>query len=193
MSVRVFFTDATPTPLKLDQNGNPKVIVNIGGSQVKSTSPGEIMAWLNITNPGTSPIQSLQITDTLPMDWAVTPMWLPGSGAIHVYSQNTTGLTRNLEITNASIISVSTGNPEQVTIAITNLSLTAIHHSLTQGQTLLVSVKLSYSLIGTSQSSSSYPRTYTDSAVVAAWIQPDFTDGKFAGQASSFFIAYAKS
>jgi hypothetical protein len=193
LPISVFFTDATPTPLKLDQNGNPKVVVNLGGGQVKSTNPGQIMAWLNITNSGTSPIQSLNMTETLPVDWAVAPMWTPGGGAIHVYFQNTTGLNRNLEITNASIISVSTSNPEQVTIAITNLSLTAIHHSLMQGQTILVSIKLSYSLIGTPQSTSSYPRTYTDSAVAAAWVQPNFTDGKFAGQASSFFIAYAKS
>ncbi len=193
LPLSVFFTDATPTPLKLDQNGNPKVIVSLGDGQVKSTSPGQIMAWLNITNPGTSPIRSLSITETLPMDWAVTPMWTPGSGAIHVYFQNTTGLTHNPDITNASIITVSIGNPEQVTIAITDLSLTAIHHSLMQGQTILVSIKLSYSLIGTPQSTSSYPRTYTDSAVAAAWTQPNFTDGKFAGQASSLFIAYAKS
>ena len=65
-------------------------------------------------------------------------------------------------------------------------------HPLMPGQIVLLSVKLSYGLIGTSQSATSYPRNYTDTTVAAAWTQASFSGTQFNGNGSGFFIADAK-
>ncbi len=157
-----------------------------------STNPGQILAWVNVTNTSGSSVQSLKLNETLPVDWVVSPAWKPGLGAIHVFYANGTSLANETEITQPSTITVSTGNPEVVHVAIPSLNATGIGHSLMPGQSILVSVKLSYGLIKTAQSSNSFPRNYTDAAVVAAWTQVSFTGTEFTGSGSAFFTADAK-
>jgi uncharacterized repeat protein (TIGR01451 family) len=176
--------------LPVDANGNPEVNVVLANGVVSSTNPGEIRAWVNVTNTSKSPLQSLKLNDTLPIDWNVNPASITGKGAIHVYAG--TGLSTRTEITKSSTIIVSTGNPETVQLTISSLNATAIGHPLMPGQSILLSVKLSYGLRGTSQSASSYPINYTDTAIAAAWTQPSFTSTKSTGTDSAFFIAYAK-
>jgi len=60
------------------------------------------------------------------------------------------------------------------------------------GQSILLSVKLSYDLKGTRQLGSSYPLNYTDKAVAAAWTQTSFTGAESTSSESAFFTAYAK-
>ncbi len=190
--VSKFFTDTSLNPLPLDSNGNPKVDVVLAGGVVRSTNPGEIIAWVNVTDTGGLSFQSLKLNETLPVDWVVSPKWLPAQGAIHVFLANTTSLATNPEITDPSTISVSTGNPETVTLAIPSLNSTAIGHPLLPGQSILLAIKLDYGLAGTSQSASSYPRNYTDTASAAAWTQPSFMGSEAIATTSGFFIAYAK-
>ena len=195
LGVTKFFTDSSLNPLPLDSNGNPSVKVTQARGIVRSTNPGQIIAWVNVTNTSGSPLQSLKVNETLPVDWLVTPAWTPpkGSvGAIHVFYANTTSLSTNPEITQPSTITVSSGNPETVQLAISNFTATGVGHPLMPGQIVLLSVKLSYGLIGTSQSAASYPRNYTDTTVAAAWTQASFSGTQFNSNGSGFFIADAK-
>ncbi len=192
VKVSKFFTDSSLNPLPVDSNGNPEVDVVLAHSIVKSTNPGQVLAWVNVTNIVGPPVQSLKVDETLPVDWVVNPTWIPGVGAIHVFFANTASLATNPDITQPSTITVSAGNPEIVHLAIPSLSATAIGHPLMPGQTLLLSVKMTYSLIRTSQSSASYPRTYTDTATVAAWTLPLFIGTGSTDTGSAFFTADAK-
>jgi len=187
-----FFTDTSLNPLPLDRNGNPMVNVVLARGIVESTNPGRVLAWVNVTNAGSVSLQSLKLNETLPIDWTVDPPWMPAKGAIHVFYANTTSLSTNPEITDASTITVSAGNPQTVTLAIPSLNVTAIGHPLMPGQSVLLSVKLTYSLIKTSQSFASYPRNYTDTASAAAWTLPSYTGTEAATTSSGFFTAYAK-
>ncbi len=187
-----FFTDSSLNPLPLDLNGNSKSDVVLANGIVKSTNPGQILAWVNVTNTSGSRVQSLKLNETLPVDWNVDPAWKPALGAIHVFFANTTSLLTNPEITQPSTITVSTGNPQTVQLSIPSFNATAIGHSLMPGQSILLSIKLTYGLIGTSQAASSYPRNYTDTAVAASWTQASFTGTESTGSGSAFFIADAK-
>jgi len=186
-----FFTTSTLTPLGLDSNGNPMINVTLAGAIVRSTNPGQVLAWVNVTNNSGSSLQSLRLNDTLPVDWTVSPPWMPAKGVIHVFYANGTSLANESDITQPSTITVSTGNPETVHLAISNLA-SAIGHPLMPGQSILLSVKLTYGLIHTSQLASSYPRNYTDTAAGAAWTQASFTGIESSGTGSAFFIADAK-
>ncbi len=190
--VSKFFTDTSLNPLPLDQKGNPKVDVVLAGGVVRSTNPGEIMAWVNVTNTDGS-LQSLKLNETLPMDWVVAPPWMPARGAVHVFFANTTSLATNPEITQPSTITVSTGNPEKVHLAIPSFNATGIGHPLLKNQSILLEVKLDYGLDGASPSASSFPRNYTDTATAKGWTMPSFT-GTAVGPSTGMglFTAYAK-
>lgn len=188
ISVSKFFTDSSLNPLPLDCKGNSKVDVVLAHGAVRSTNPGQVLAWVNVTNTLKVPLQSLQVNETLPVDWAISPPWIPGNGAIHVYFANTPSLSTNLEITQTSTITVSTGNPQVVYLAIPNFNATAIGHPLMPGQSILLSVKMAYALKGTRQSAASYPRNYTDTAYAVATCS---LCHQFTGSATAFFTAYA--
>jgi hypothetical protein len=218
ISVSKFFTDSSLNPLPLDSSGNSKVDVLLARGVVRSTNPGEVLAWVNVTNTGAVPFQSLRVNETLPVDWvvhlkkgenceleedrschetfpvdwALHPPYIPGLGAIHVYFANTTSLGTNPEITQPSTITVSTGNPEVIHLGVPNLNDTAIGHPLMPGQTILLSVKLTYSLKGTRQTAKSYPRNYTDTTSAAAWPEPNYTGTSATSSTTAFFMAYAK-
>ena len=192
LGVSKFFTDTSNNLLPLDGNGNPKVDVVIAGSIVRSTNPGEIIAWVNLTNTASEPVQSLMLNESLPVDWIIAPGWLPAKGAIHVYNSNTTSLSTNPDITQPNTITVTSGNPQTVRLAIPDISNTAIGHPLLPGETILLAVKLDYALAGTQQPVSSYPRNYTDIATGAAWTQASYTGTQFSGSQTGFFTAYAK-
>ena len=196
IGVSKFFTDSNLNPLPSDSKGNPMINVTLVHGKVVSTNPGHVLVWVNVTNTSGSSLQSIKLNETLPVDWVVSPAWMPirGSvGAIHVFFVNTTSLAANPEITQRSTITVLTGNPETVQLAISNFTITVIGHPLMPGQSILLSVKLTYSLLGTGQSPNSYPRDYTDSAIAAAWTGPSFTASEFTGTASAFFTVYAKT
>ncbi len=192
LKVSKFFTDTSFNPLPKDQFGNPKVDVVIARGVVRSTNPGEIMAWVNVTNTDGS-LQSLKLNETLPVDWVISPPWMPALGAIHVFYANTTSLATNPEITQPSTITVSGPSPPQtVHVAIPSFNATAIGHPLLQNQSILLEVKLDYALDGTTQSASTYPRNYTDTASATAWSGASYMGNSTSGNASGFFVAYAK-
>ena len=190
ISISKFFTDSNVNPLPTDQFGNPKVDVVLANGRVRSTNPGQVLAWIRVTNTGGVSIMSLLLNETLPVDWTAHPPWLPAEGAIHVFFQLVNG-TR-LEITDPTGITASTGNPETVLLSIPDISSTAAGKSLGTGESILLSVKLSYALRGTSQSANSFPRNYTDVASAAAFTGTSFTGTSSSGSISAFFVAYAK-
>jgi hypothetical protein len=173
-----FFTDPYLNPLPLDNLGKPRVDVVLANGRVRSTDPPQILSWISVTNTGAIQLQSLKLNETLPLDWTIKPQWMPGKGAIHVYYANTTSLSTNLEITDPSTITVSTENPQTLVLAIPNLNATGIGHPLLPGQSILLSVKLSYGLVKTSQSPTSFPTPYldyVDTASAVGWSQPSYT------------------
>src|SRR5207302_9608401 len=97
-----------------------------------------------------------------------------------------------LEFTKAFTVAVTIGDAEVVQVAISSLNGTALGHPLMPGQSILLSVKLTYGLIKTSQSFARYPRNYTDIASAAAWTLPSYAGAKASATASALFTAYAK-
>ncbi len=190
ISVDKFFTDSDLNPLPVDQFGNPKVDVVLSNGVVRSTNPGQVLAWVRTTNTGPGQVMSLSMSETLPVDWKVSPKWLPAKGAIHVFFQFTAGTL--VEITNPTTITVTNGNPQTVSVMIPDISATAAGKGLDPGESILLSVKTAYGLVGTPQSLASYPRTYTDTASASAWTDASFTGAKASDGASGFFIAFAK-
>jgi len=188
--VSKFFTDPNLNPLPQDSFSNPKVDVILARGLVKATIPGQILAWVNVTNTGAVPLQSLRLNDTLPVDWTLHPPWMPSKGAIHVYFVFANG-TRS-EITDQSTINVTRGGPETVFLSIANITGTAAQSSLSPSESILLSAKLSYALTGTSQTAGSYPRNYTDAASAIAWTQPSYLGARASSTGSAFFIAYPK-
>jgi hypothetical protein len=191
-----FFTDASLIPLPYYQ-GWPRVDVVLANGVVRSTDPRHVLAWISVTNTGERPLQSLKLNGTLPVDWAVDPVWMPGKGAIHVYYANTSSLATNPEITDPSTITVTIGNPQTVLLAIPNLNATGIGHPLLPGRSILLSVKLSYDLIKTSQSPASYPRVYYATATATTtvgWTHPSYAGAEAIFSGRFFltdFVAYA--
>ncbi len=193
LRVSDFFTDPTLKPLPTDSLGNPAVNVTIVRGTVRSTSPNQVLTWVNVTNVD-GPLQSLMLNETLPVDWQISPAWPTSRGGIHVFfATNGTALTSLLEITNPSTVTVDPGPPQVVHLRIPNFNTSAIGHPLLRGQSILLMVKLTYSLKGTKQSPTSYPRKYTDTSTVSAWSSPSFQGLQFSGSGSAFFTAYAKT
>jgi Dockerin type I domain len=180
-----FFTDGNFVALT-------SVDILLATGTVKSTNPGQIMGWVNVTNRGQTALQSISLSDTLPVDWEVNPPWGSGAGGIHIYFANTASLATNLEITDPSTIAVQVSNPEIISVNIPSLNVTGIGHPLLQGQSILLAVKLGYGLDQTSQTSASYPRRYTDSAIASAWAQTSFTGSQATATGSAAFVAHAK-
>lgn len=166
-----FFTDASLSPLPSYRDVAVRVDVVLANGVVRTTNPPRILAWIKVSNTGDIALQSLKVNETLPVDWRVDPAWMPGKGAIHVYFANTTSLATNPEITDPSTITVTGGNPQVVILAIPSLNDTGIGHPLLPGDSILMSVKISFGLIGTSQFPTSRPREYLDVANATGWSQ----------------------
>ncbi len=190
VTVSKFYTDPSLIPLPRDAMGNPRVDVVLANGSVKSTNPGQVLAWVNVTNTGGSPFKSLRLNETLPADWRTNPPWTLSRGAIHVFFVFRNG-TR-VEITSQSTITVSAGNPETITLSVNNIASTPAGESLQPGEKIQLSAKIAYSLVSTSQSARSYPRNYTDVASGAAWTDRSYTGTPVSRTGSAFFIAYAK-
>jgi len=192
ISVSSFYTDGNGNQVNDDAQGNPKVDVVIANDLVRSTNPGQILAWVNLTNSAEGQYQSISINETLPLDWSISPPLASAHGSTKVYFANTTSLSSNLEITEPTTITVSTDNPEMIRLSIPSLNATAIGHPLMAGQTILLSVKMDYVLTGTTQLPKSYARYYSDIANAAVWTQTSYSGSKAMAIGSAFFKAYAK-
>lgn len=192
ITVSKFFTLGNFSALPLDGNGNPSVNVNLASGTVKGTNPGQIAAWVNVTNTGQKSLQSITLNDVLPIDWQVSPPWIPPKGAIHVYYTNTTSLASNPEITDPSTITVSDSNPQTISVKIPSLNNTEIGHPLLPGQSVLVSAMLSYGLDRTTQSFASYPRVYTDNATAIAYTATSYAGAQATAGGTASFVAHAK-
>ncbi len=193
VSVQKFFTDPNLTPLPTDNSGNPKVDVVLANGRVTSTNPGQLLAWVKVTNTGPVPLQSLTASERLSSNWGIDPSWIPARGGIHVFFEFANG-TR-LEITGSTNITVTKANPQDVVVRLTHpltSSAGLIIGTCQPGDSVLLSVKLTYALKGTRQSARSYPRNYTDIASAFATTGPNFTGTGTDSSASGFFLAYPK-
>jgi hypothetical protein len=211
ISTLIFFTDQNLNSLPLDARGNPMVKANIAistvcssynykhncvatrtSATVGSTTPSQLLAWINITRTSAVPLQSLRLNETIPQDWAVNPPWtMAARTAIHVYYANTAQLTTEPDITQPSTITFLAGTPNVLRLARPNFNTTAIGHPLLAGQSILLSVKLTYTPVGAAHSSVSYPKNYTDAASTSAWTQKSYAGTESTRSASAFFATYA--
>ncbi len=187
--VNDFFTDLNASSLHLDAKGNPTVDVLLTEGRVRSTSPRQVLAWTKITNVG-GPLQSLKLNDTLPTDWTIHPSWMPGMGAITTFFESANGTLT--DITNETRITVTSGNPQTISLSIANMTATGEEKPLNRAESILLSAKLSYSLIGTAQASSTYPRNYNDTTSASAWTRTSFNGNQASANSLTFFTAYAR-
>lgn len=185
-----YLTDGNNSPLPSDNSGLPSANVILSNGKVRSTNPGQVLVFTNVTNIGNTSLQSLILNDTLPVDWTVHPSWLPAIGGVTVFFEFSNG-TR-VDITNKTMVTVSTGNPELISLSISSMTATLARQPLGPGESILLAAKLSYRLIGTSQSFTSYPRTYNDTSSASAWMQESFTGGQASAGSSGFFTTHAK-
>jgi len=194
LKVSTFFTDTRLKPLPTDAFGNPKVVAILADGVVASTEPRQVLVWVNITNTSGSPLQSLTMNETLPFDWTIHHAWNPSLGGVHVYFTSAAGLVRILDITQRSTITVSTGIPpiaQEVDLAIPSFNLTRIGHPLMPGQTILVTVELTYSLDRTCQPAQNYPRNYYSTAMATGRTGTSFQGTLSTNTTFAFFTAYA--
>ena len=191
LRVSDFFTTEGLGQLPLSSDANPVVNVTIARGIVRSINPRQLIAWNNVTNTSTLPLQSLKLRETLMTDWAISPAWTPAVGAIHVFYANGTGVNNETDITRPSMITVSLGDSGTVQLAIPDFTATRVGHPLMPGQSILLSVKLTYELIKTTQSAASYPRNYTVATMTTAWAQVAFGGTSFEAGTSTLLIADA--
>jgi len=188
VSATVFLTDSSLKPLPFQT-----VNVILSGGVARSVHPRNVLVWANVTNTGPIPLQSLNLIEFIPTNGAVNPPWTIGKGGIHVYYANTTSLATNPEITQPSTITVSNTPALHVTVAMPSLNATAIGHPLMPGQSLLLSVDITYTLIGTSQSAASYPQYYGCGASVEVWTKAGFMGGGAGAANFARLVALATS
>jgi len=192
--VSKWFTDSDNNPLPTDANGNAMVTVVLVPSStiqnciVASTNPGQVLAWVNITNLEIAEIKSLTIKETLPLNWEAFPSWDPAMGAIHIYFVSG-GVTT--EITQWTTIQSTPGSPGKITVSISDIEAAA-GKPMRPGDSILVSVKMQYSLKGTAQSPNIYPITYTNHVETTAYDEPNYQGLVAEAEESESFVAYAK-
>ncbi len=191
LHLSTFFTDSRLNPLPLDDSGSPLVNIVLTGDTVERTNPNSLLAWANFTNIGSAPVQSLKLNVTLPVDWSTDENPANKKKAVHIYFANTTSPRNDPEIKDV-LKSLSTSNPETVSLTISNFNSTVIGHPMLPGESVLVSVKLTYNLTRTSQTPSSYPRNYTEVTSATVWTQPSFTGLEAPATGTSSFTAYAE-
>lgn len=191
LSSKQFFTSQDGTPLTLDSKGNPRVTVNFSNGKVTSTTPQGILAWTNVTNTGGIALGSIRLNETLPADWSLSPAPSPNTKPVRVYFELA---NRTLvEITRQTVIITSTTNGHQVvTISTANITSTQAGSSLGPGESILVSARISYNLIGTSQPTTNYPINYTITSNVTGWTLAKFKGSTGSVGSTSSFTAYAK-
>jgi len=190
ISVRSSFTSGSSTPLKIDSTGNPSVDVVLAHGVVRSTNPGQIFAQVNVTNTGTVTFSSLHVTQRLPVDWVLSPQTSQSNARIHVYFQFENGTL--LEITGQVSITLSGLNPQTIDLVIPDLTKSLAGKPLNQGESILLSAKLEYGLVGKVLSPGTFPLTYTSEAQATAWMQVSFTGIKASASSSASFNANAK-
>jgi hypothetical protein len=174
IAVSDFFTSGILSPLPTDSAGNSKVAVLLSNGIVIGTIPNPLLIWVNITDTGSSSLQSLRLSENLPVDWIVL------------------GIPQGSTITFGPItITISPGNPEMLRLSVSNITA-VLGHPLMPGKSLLLPIALVYKLIGTSQLIASYPRTYTTNSIAGAWTQVGFRGTEATSTGSAFFIAYVK-
>lgn len=184
-----FFTDSDLNPLPLDHHEHSSVNVVFANGVIRSTNPGQVIAWVKATNEGTNSLDSLQLTETLSVDWTVHPEWDPARGAVHVFFEFSDG--SRVEITDSSTIAATTSNPEIVSLSIPSITAAA-GKDLEPDESIVVSVKMDYALEGTSPDPATYPIDYADTAEATAWTMADFTGDADTDSITAFFTAHAK-
>ena len=183
-------TDDSGNPIRTDAKGVPMVDVIINHGKVTATNPGELLAWANITNTGDVPVASLKLNETLPQDWKVRQSLTQYSGPINVFVRLSNNIT--IDVTNQTSMAIFGVNPETISVVINDMGETRAGE-LNPGQSLLVSAKIGYGLLHSSQPASTYPRNYTATSVVIGWTEPSFQGNDVSATASTLFIAYAKT
>ena len=164
------------------------VIINHG--KVTATNPGELLAWADLTNTGDVPVASLKLNETLPQDWKVRESLTQSGGPINVFVRLSN--TTTIDVTNQTSMAITGVNPQTISVVISDMGATRAG-DLNPGQSLLVSAKIGYGLLHSSQPASAYPRNYTATSVVIGWTEPNFQGNDMSATASTLFIAHAKT
>jgi hypothetical protein len=191
ISVSNMFTNIDLSPLPTDSYGNPMVSVVVPHNAIRGTNPGTFLALTNITNTGTASLSSLKFNTTLPLHWQIAPAWLPSKGAIDVYYKSPSGAL--FEVTGVTEIFVVEGNPQTVDVSIPSLNATAAGMPLVPGAGILLSVKVTYDLKGSTSNSSNFPITYPDFTIASGWTGVSYANNSASQEGSSFFTVYANA
>jgi hypothetical protein len=196
------FTDPQGNPLPTDPATGLR-LVNVvlhKSGKVTSTNPGRIVHWMMATNSGDTPINSVSLRVELPVEWAIHPPWDPAHSGIRAFVLEESGaVVAQIEWKQLTVVSTpgipgsipGTGTPGTVEVDIADLPA-AIGKSLQPGEALRFELKLSYFLIGTTQSAAGYPVTYTAFREVCGFMAVDFVGESECADGDGSFIIRAK-
>jgi plastocyanin len=185
---------ALGTPLATDSSGDylASAVFKKGTSIVTGTNPGQIYEVASIQGVSSN-VNSINITDTLPVDWKVSPTNIPG-GIVVLYVP-AKGSTCAIDITKSALFSITqaviptAGQPHastraQVILEIPNVA-TLAGKPLGPGDKILVYIKMQYGLKGLSVNTGAYPVIDTSTVQVDAFKQVNFTGVHALGYSSA--------
>jgi hypothetical protein len=188
ISISNYFTDAAGNGLPIDSNESPSVGVVLVQGTVRSTTPGQVLAWMNLTNTGTVSFSSLNVVEELPLNWTVSPSTGKSQGAVHIFFEF--GNRTLLDITRTATFELSGTSPESLDLTLDNITRTLAGKTLEPGESILLSAKLDYGLTGMSFPTGEFPLRYRIATAAVARTPTGFSIA--ATTASAIFHADAK-
>jgi hypothetical protein len=163
-----YFTDSNLNPLPTDSSGTPVVSATLSNNIIINTNPANVLVWNKVANIGNVTLNSLKVNMTLPSNWQISS----SPGQMHLYFNFTNGTMK--DITNSANISQLNGNPQAVNVSIPDFNSTGAGQPLTPGASVLISIGISYNLIGDANTFANAVE-YPDYAVASAWQGGSYT------------------
>lgn len=202
ISIAMSLTDTRLHPLVKDQWG-PRVDIVLENGTVARTDPSRILVWLNVTNVGVESFNSARFDETLPREWTLAQSQTSShedgpvtaqtesdsQGPIKLYFVPAGGGRH--EITNGISMATTLTDREMVSITIGEMA-GMIGRSFRHGDVFVISVEITYALMGTRQSPTEYPRYNSLNSEVTVWTGSLFTNALSFAAISRHFISYAK-
>lgn len=156
ISVEKGFMNLQPYPVAIN--------VNTSDGTILSTSPDTVRVFINITNTGSTPINTVVVDDALPYDW----YWFPENLQVQFIQKD----ENVIEIGNPCITAFYDSGAHTLRIIVQDIA-SAVGKYLGTDEKVRVMFNMKYGLKGEPlpQKYGTMPPTYVNTATVTAWIK----------------------